>query len=149
MKNELKVWIKYVFAPSLRPVYSWNIGIDESHDQSTQHVSTQAGLSEPTFCSLPVYKGYISCQICFQSIQKKRFKHRKNFEKLSDFFFFTNHDDGFPNYSTSNFPHTNRPVAPQHLSSALLLFLSYLHQYYQNSWGWCFVVILQVVILGG
>ena len=62
--------------------------MDESHDQSTQHESTdarpQAGLPEPQFCSLPVYKGRITCQICFESVQKKHLKRGKKFERLSD-----------------------------------------------------------------
>eukprot|EP00112_Aurelia_sp_Birch-Aquarium-sp1_P004612 Seg1523.1 transcript_id=Seg1523.1/GoldUCD/mRNA.D3Y31 product="hypothetical protein" protein_id=Seg1523.1/GoldUCD/D3Y31 len=62
--------------------------MDEGHDKSTQHESTdarpQAGLSEPKFCSLPVYKGPITCQICFESVQKKHFKRGKKFERLSD-----------------------------------------------------------------
>ena len=66
--------------------------MDESHDQSTQHESTdarpQAGLPEPQFCSLPVYKGRITCQICFESVQKKHLKRGKKFERLSDFIAF-------------------------------------------------------------
>ena len=42
------------------------------------------GLPEPQFCSLPVYKGRITCQICFESIQKKHRKGRRKFEKLSN-----------------------------------------------------------------
>ena len=41
------------------------------------------GLPEPQFCSLQVYKGRITCQICFESIQKKHRKGRRKFEKLS------------------------------------------------------------------
>ena len=65
--------------------------MDESHDQSTQHESTdarpQAGLPEPQFCSLPVYKGRITFQICFESVQKKHLKRGKKFERLSDWNF--------------------------------------------------------------
>ena len=62
--------------------------MDESHDQSTQHELTdarpQACLPEPQYCSLPVYKGRITCQICFENVQKKHLKRGQKCERLSD-----------------------------------------------------------------
>ncbi len=59
--------------------------MDEIKTNEEIDARQQPGPPEPKFCSLPLYKGRITCQICFESVGKKHLKRGiKKFERLSD-----------------------------------------------------------------